>query len=515
MARYLVKDMRIIDEMDAIVTVADFNNRYLTIEKVCFVVFVDSEISSFLKSKQIILARTMGTKGNAAIRAKILDLSKCLVHKIANAQAAGAKESPATRLYKALRIYHHRDHGPQHFSNTDSEGPTIRDRIQSLLRMTKGALVRVFSFDELASQREVLAKSKLHPSSAQSPSTRSRQCGSFAQGWANSPPRYRQGHRRPLLNCPLALLCQDMTDLLSSLPDRLDHHVCLEAYSDLWANGACLNVSPMTRADLLPAALCLGKHEAHADATNAALFSLITGGKRLENPDLWFAVLVLAIDKAIHDGKFAYLESSTASDSAPFSTFSTFPRKEPTLGKTPILPFGVFTSALSRSSLQCLSRMEVGCLADLVGPNLSEGDVDPHWTLYPRLFPPQQRREIVLSTMRPRYQLSLNRTWLNAVAEVNRVDPYTILPITRAFMAFAEKHGRYLTSLSEFMIHIWNRLCLHSTATTLPTRLVQFWVMQIENYHVAIATVPVNEAVKRYRESVKLDDRKRIEAETS
>lgn len=71
---------------------------------------------------------------------------------------------------------------------------------------------------------------------------------------------------------------------------KIDHAVSLRAFKLASDTGVPMDTSPMTRRPVL-GGLCLGVGEEHCRATTWALDQAITGGKRVGNADLWFAVI--------------------------------------------------------------------------------------------------------------------------------------------------------------------------------------------------------------------------------
>jgi hypothetical protein len=84
--------------------------------------------------------------------------------------------------------------------------------------------------------------------------------------------------------------------------EYIDHPISLTAMREATAYGRPILVSPLTRRPVL-GALTLGSHPSYVDATNRTLMQLMAGGKRLGNPDFWFAVFWLLLE----DGRIPYL----------------------------------------------------------------------------------------------------------------------------------------------------------------------------------------------------------------
>jgi hypothetical protein len=111
---------------------------------------------------------------------------------------------------------------------------------------------------------------------------------------------FRREDTRRLIDCPLNTMIHSR--LRNALTRCIDHPISLIALREATAVGRPIKVSPMTRRNVL-GALTLGCHPSHVAATNWTLFELLSGGKQLGNPDLWFAVIWLLIE----DGKFPFL----------------------------------------------------------------------------------------------------------------------------------------------------------------------------------------------------------------
>lgn len=97
-----------------------------------------------------------------------------------------------------------------------------------------------------------------------------------------------------LTNCPLYIF--RFPDVLARLKTRLDHPLSLRALKEAEEANFPLRESPLTRRPLT-GAICLGPHTDHSDATNWTLAQLTAGGKKLGNPDLWFAVIWLLVQR--------------------------------------------------------------------------------------------------------------------------------------------------------------------------------------------------------------------------
>lgn len=94
-----------------------------------------------------------------------------------------------------------------------------------------------------------------------------------------------------MANCPLYIFRHP--EVLERLKARVDHPLSLRALKEAEGTGG-LAESPLTRRPLL-GGICLGPFPDHVAATNWTLAQLTANGKRIGNPDLWFAALWLLV----------------------------------------------------------------------------------------------------------------------------------------------------------------------------------------------------------------------------
>ena len=95
---------------------------------------------------------------------------------------------------------------------------------------------------------------------------------------------------------PLSLLHNDA--FKKALADSLDATLSLACLQLATKSGHPMTQSPLTRRPLC-GAVVMGADLQHVLTTNAALAALITGGKRLGNPDLWYAVLYFVVAESL------------------------------------------------------------------------------------------------------------------------------------------------------------------------------------------------------------------------
>lgn len=267
------------------------------------------------------VARTMGSAGDAGLRQKVLDLSRTLTRYIATHAAKGEGDALYADIVRGDVAAAEGRARTIVTLATGAGGSGIHKQVAFLLRCTEGALRRAFSEAEIASQRAVAAPSAPPPSVAASdaaaPSGLDAATATTAAPFTcpitldtdeagahnvvlliKAGPPLLVGVDKALvdalLDCPLALTSrEDMAPLRAALLSRMDHAISTEAARTLLSESDPR--SPMTREAVLRGGLCLGGAADHASATDATLFALFTGGKRLGNPDLWYAAVLFVL----------------------------------------------------------------------------------------------------------------------------------------------------------------------------------------------------------------------------
>jgi len=97
----------------------------------------------------------------------------------------------------------------------------------------------------------------------------------------------------PLISNPLQALNNE--EFLKKMISAIDHPISLRTMREAEASGAPIKVSPFTRAEVI-GGLCLGADENHSKVTRYIISKIISGGKRVGNPDLWFAVYLYLVE---------------------------------------------------------------------------------------------------------------------------------------------------------------------------------------------------------------------------
>jgi hypothetical protein len=86
------------------------------------------------------------------------------------------------------------------------------------------------------------------------------------------------------------LLALHFRDFCNKIVNHLDHPIALRSMKEAEEAGYPITQSPLTRSPIV-GGLFLGGSEEHSRATNFAISHLITEGKRVGHPDLWFMLI--------------------------------------------------------------------------------------------------------------------------------------------------------------------------------------------------------------------------------
>jgi len=117
-----------------------------------------------------------------------------------------------------------------------------------------------------------------------------------------------------LLDCPLAVTRggADFRAVAEALLDRLAPPLSRDGAAAWFAHAAARGPieHPITRETLYPAALVLGANAEHAAATDSALFCVLSGGRVVGSPDLWYGALVYLIEEGLARGERPWLAAA-------------------------------------------------------------------------------------------------------------------------------------------------------------------------------------------------------------
>jgi hypothetical protein len=269
-----------------------------------------------------VLARTMGTVGDPTLRDRLLAL-KARIQR-AEAIAKGASDT-VTALHMALEIgnipgaLHMADTLTREYYGDEADDHSWSSQINRLVSMCEGALRGTFDLSNVngaiqsdrarrapaARPAEAAAATEADKDASESPVATTFTCPITLED-ATDVVLLIADADQPLLagldkdtvtdlaNCPLHIF--RYPEVLTLLQTRLDHPLSLRALKEAEAAGAPITTSPMTRATLC-GALCLGPHADHTAATNWTIAQLTAGGRRMGNPDLWFAIIWLLVQR--------------------------------------------------------------------------------------------------------------------------------------------------------------------------------------------------------------------------
>lgn len=259
-------------------------------------------------------ARVLGTSGDRKLRDQVVQLqsrvTKNFVKKESNSpimfvQALDAKDYPKTlEIGSTIVLEYNRPDG-------------YESMIQSLLRLCDGALRYVFSPDEIQAARATRAVNEKQFDTLEAedlilPQNHPSFICPIMYADETDPVIMIAKPDRPLLvgydkkitdtliDCPLNALRS--TEFVENLIQYIDHPVSLKTVREAEEAGYPLKHSPVTRKDLI-GFIPLGPHETHVAAADWTIANLLSDGKKLGNPNFWFAVLWILVEQ----GKIQYL----------------------------------------------------------------------------------------------------------------------------------------------------------------------------------------------------------------
>ena len=99
-----------------------------------------------------------------------------------------------------------------------------------------------------------------------------------------------------LINNPLNAFNSE--DFLKKFASMFDVSISLRTMQEAEKAGHPIKQSPLTRAEVI-GGLCLGADEGHCKATDYIISKLVSGGRRVGNNDLWFAIIWYIIESSM------------------------------------------------------------------------------------------------------------------------------------------------------------------------------------------------------------------------
>jgi hypothetical protein len=204
-------------------------------------------------------------------------------------------------------------------------------------------------------------------------------------------------------------------------------------------------------------------------------------------------------------------------DISPTNT-STFPKYVPVDG-----PPSASQILEAREHLRAdpmLTIDELVGIAGMVSPQKSAGDIPLplDWNPTPTthvvewMYGLGEQEPINLNmnpkTCRPQYQYG-EETWRDiATRKFGPVEKQ--ISVCAYYGKFVETYGAY-PSRNDMLVHIYKRCVVYGKHSTLPAAILQFIEEVCRDYAPISATVSSTEFIRRWRESVRVEDRKRIE----
>lgn len=290
------EDIQTLNNLKQIASIADFEANY----------------ESILRA---LTARLIGTVGDQDLRNEICKMQGRIIRSKATEKSFDSSEIvealEAGNLDEALRF-------GERFFETQSVDSTFDSKIQNLLRICDGGLRQAFSASSIQAARAGRADAVTEADTLDLDEVES-----FAETTFVCPISYEDetdptilvakpdlplltgiGKKETdmLIDCPLNALT--IIDTFSELfASFIDHPVSLKMLRESADVGHEITVSPLTRREII-GAIPLGACKEHVSAANWTLSQLVSGGKKLGNFDLWFAVLWFLIK----NGKIPYLE---------------------------------------------------------------------------------------------------------------------------------------------------------------------------------------------------------------
>ena len=296
------EDLAIVDRLTEIGTVAEFEAAAASLEKT-------------------VVAATMGSTGDPTLRDALLAMKA----RIMRTEARDKGDSDTVRALNAALDEWRLDDAvtlartltQEYYPEAeDPDMPTWSARISRLISMTEGALRSTFDLSGISAairgDRARRAAAAAPAQAVDAPLTDGStttstpfECPITCESESDVVLLIAAGDpiltdvdkdiANNLYDCPLNLL--NYPALVTALKERLDHPISLRALKHSHDIGYPIDTSPMTRRSVAAGAICLGAAETHSRATEWTLAHLFTGGKRVGNPDLWFAVLWILVEQ--------------------------------------------------------------------------------------------------------------------------------------------------------------------------------------------------------------------------
>ncbi|OUM62865.1 hypothetical protein PIROE2DRAFT_69440 [Piromyces sp. E2] len=290
------EDLKTIDEIDSINTLAEFNLKFDSLQKA-------------------FIARFLGTDGDKELRKSVL-----LMHKRINADNAKRSENTNEKINNLVMQEKNYDEAKKEVLSCFSSvlGGDFQSRINSLIRMCDGGLKQVFDINALQTFRaytssnieeneveniqDLNIESSVNNSQWECPISIDNEIDPMIlitvddenQKFTPALIGFDKSVTEKMLDCPLNALY--FNEFIEKFKAFIDHPISLKNYRASLQSSNPIEKSPFTRRTII-GAIPLGENEEHVNAANWSLMKIITGGKNLGDKNLWFFVLYMLIKR--------------------------------------------------------------------------------------------------------------------------------------------------------------------------------------------------------------------------
>ena len=290
-------------------TIADVSAEdFAIIEKIKTIDDIDVFMSSYPTMERVFAARLLGTVGDQELRKEVVKMQ----HRITDNMAKkSAKDDENALLMKSIESGDIQNSLALAGKLLQIQNTEYEKCINALIRMCDGGLRQTFDATQIKSFRAKIADQAetvevIDVDDAPTYVQTTFECPVSYES-ETDPVILIARPNQPILNlidnkfstdnvinCPLDIfLCKEP---LEAMKECVDHPLSLKSMREAENCGQPIAISPLTRKNLI-GGLPLGASEEHVKAANWTLFQLTSGGKRLGNPDMWFAVIWTMIER--------------------------------------------------------------------------------------------------------------------------------------------------------------------------------------------------------------------------
>lgn len=284
------------------------NEDFAIIEKIKKIDDVDEFMKLYPTMERVFAARLLGTVGDQELRKEVVKMQ----HRITvNIGKRGTKNDESSMLMKYIEMGDMQNAltvASKFIQITNSE---YEKSINALIRMCDGGLRQVFDLSQIKSFRATTADT------AEAVDTIDiKDVPTDVQTTFECPVSYEEetdpviliakptmpilsmlndkNSTNNIINCPLDIFYNK--DLLENMRSCIDHPLSLKTMREAESCHNPIVISPLTRKGLI-GGIPLGPSKEHVKAANWTIYQMVSGGKRLGNPDMWFAVIWTMIER--------------------------------------------------------------------------------------------------------------------------------------------------------------------------------------------------------------------------